>query len=85
MDFFKAQSNGAPTNKNEVRQYKRFVAKSLRGVITPTQREYIIDYYLSNRSMKEIAEERGVNVSTVSRTIKRGMNRIKILADVYFS
>jgi RNA polymerase sigma factor (sigma-70 family) len=45
--------------------------------LTIRQREMISMYYLQGIPMPEIARELGVNVSTVSRTIKRGRRRLK--------
>lgn len=40
-----------------------------------TQRNYIMKYYLEKMSAVEIAELYGVNKSTVSRTIRRGLDK----------
>ena len=54
----------------------RRLKKALRSELTPRQREYVERYYLRQMRMQDIAEELGVNVSTVSRTIKRGRARL---------
>ncbi len=43
---------------------------------TDRQREYIAAYYMREMAMDDIAERDGVNKSTVSRTIKRGLARV---------
>ena len=48
---------------------------------TPRQKQLIQMYYIENMTMPEIAEELGISVSSVSRTIKRGIARAK----TYFS
>jgi RNA polymerase sigma factor (sigma-70 family) len=50
----------------------RFINAQLSGV----QKDYIIRYYCQGKTMREIAEDCGVNVSTVSRTIRRGQLKI---------
>lgn len=42
--------------------------------VTVTQRNYIMKYYLDNLSTVEIAELYGVDKSTVSQTIRRGLD-----------
>ena len=44
--------------------------------LTERQKCYIIMYYMKELPMKEIAARCGVSVSTVSRTIKRGIRRL---------
>ena len=45
--------------------------------LTAHQREVITAYYLENRSMAQIARARGVNKSTVCRTIHRAEKRMR--------
>ena len=56
------------------------LVKNLRRAIeeelTSRQMEMITRYYIDGRSMQDIADELSVNVSTVSRTIKRGRVRL---------
>lgn len=44
--------------------------------LTARQRDMCSMYYYKHMTMPEIAEHFGVNKSTVSRTIARGLNRI---------
>ena len=53
------------------------VAAAIRDELTPRQRELVALYYVEGRSMPAIARELGINVSTVSRTLKRGRDRLK--------
>ena len=57
------------------------IARTMRLAIeeelTARQQEMVSMYYLQQLSMPEIAKLLGVNVSTVSRTIKRGRIRLK--------
>lgn len=44
--------------------------------LTPTQKKYITAYYFKAKTLEEIAKECGVNVATVSRTVKRARARL---------
>jgi len=55
----------------------RTVKLAIEEELTARQREMISMYYLQQIPMPEIAKLLGVNVSTVSRTIKRGRVRLK--------
>lgn len=45
--------------------------------LTQLQKEYMTLYYVGGLTMREIARRSGVNVSTVSRTISRGVQKLK--------
>ena len=45
--------------------------------LTPLQRETILAYYIQNRRIPEIARDRGVHKSTVSRTLKRAEQKLR--------
>lgn len=49
---------------------------ALQEACTPLQREAIMRV-VSGESMKEIADSRGVNKSTVCRTVHRGIARLR--------
>ena len=55
--------------------------KRLRRVIerelTPCQREILLAYYFEDLSMPEIARQRGICCSTVSRTLARAEQRVR--------
>ena len=55
--------------------------KRIRAVIqqelTPLQREALIAYYFQEQTMAQIAQERGVHKSTVSRTIRRAEQKLR--------
>lgn len=71
-----------------LRQYIKLVsdasggaAGALRRVInselTKRQRQLIGMYYIEQMPMQDIADELGLHISSVSRTIKRGRERLK--------
>lgn len=45
--------------------------------LTPVQHRYIAMHYAEGLSMREISRRCGVNISTVSRTISRGVKKLR--------
>lgn len=56
----------------------RNLARCIREELTTRQRDMLLRYYVSGQNQREIAEELGVNKSTVSRTIRRGEERLRM-------
>ena len=63
-------------NSAQLGRLKRNLAHALRHDVTPKQREYLTLYYGEGLNLREISERTGVNKSTVSRTMKRGRERL---------
>ena len=57
-------------------QIKR-VQRVIREELTDNQREILLAYYMENRTIPQIAENRGVNKSTVSRTLHRAEEKLR--------
>lgn len=53
------------------------IAQAMEEELTPRQRQMVRMYYIEQKTMPDIAGELGVAVSTVSRTIARGRNRLR--------
>lgn len=53
------------------------VQRVIRGELTDSQRETLMDYYFHHMSITEIAAKRGVNKSTVCRTLHRAEERLR--------
>ena len=66
----------ADDNRDQMNRLKRNLTHALRQDITQRQRECMMLYYGRGMSMEAIAKELGVNKSTVSRTLKRGRQRL---------
>jgi RNA polymerase sigma factor (sigma-70 family) len=49
----------------------------MREELTQLQRETLLAYYFQEKSITEIAEERGVNKSTVCRTLHRAETKLR--------
>jgi RNA polymerase sigma factor (sigma-70 family) len=45
--------------------------------LTDLQKQTLVAYYFQEQSIPQIAEERGVNKSTVSRTLRRAENKLR--------
>ena len=57
-------------------QLKR-VQRVIREELTEIQRQILLAYYMDNQTIPQIAEERGVNKSTVSRTLRRAEGKLR--------
>lgn len=53
------------------------VRQVIREELTELQRYTILAYYFDNKTLVQIAEERGVNKSTVCRTLKRAETKLR--------
>lgn len=63
-------------NSAQMSQLKRNLTRALKQDVTPKQREYMMLYYGQGLNLRQISEKLGVNKSTVSRTMKRGRQRL---------
>lgn len=57
-------------------QLKR-MRQVIQEVLTPAQREVLVAYYFHHRSIPEIAREKGLHKSTVSRTLHRAEHNLR--------
>ena len=57
-------------------QLKR-VQRVIREELTELQRQTLTAYYFHQRTIPQIAEERGVNKSSVCRVLKRAEDRLR--------
>ena len=57
-------------------QLKRLY-RVIREELTPLQKETVLAYYFGGQNICRIAEERGVNKSTVCRTLHRAEQRLR--------
>lgn len=67
--------SGGGDNQADRDRAKRMIPIVLEECITANQRAYILKYYVEQMSVREIVELYGVNPSTVSRTIRRGVDK----------
>ena len=57
----------------QIQRVNRVIAEEM----TSNQREILLAYYIENKKIIEIAEDRGVHKSTVSRTLKRAERKLR--------
>ena len=67
----------AADNQTRIQELHEALAKALREEVTDRQRQVLFLYYVQGLNMRQIAEALGVERSTVSRTLKRGEERIR--------
>ena len=53
------------------------VQQVIREELTELQRQTLIAYYFQEQTIPEIAAQRGVNKSTVSRTLRRAEEKLR--------
>lgn len=53
------------------------VQRVIREELTELQRETLLAYYIQKQNIPQIARERGVNKSTVSRTLRRAEEKLR--------
>lgn len=62
-------------NLADLERVKRALPIVLEECVTEKERLYILAYFAGRKKMHEIAYEFGVNKSTVSRVIRRGLDK----------
>lgn len=70
------QANGED-NSEQMARLRRNLRRAREMELTERQAEMISLYYDLGMSIPQIAQEKGINKSTVSRTLKRGRERLK--------
>lgn len=53
------------------------IQRVIKEELTPLQRDTILNYYFQEMTLAEIAQLRGVNKSTVCRTLHRAEQKLK--------
>lgn len=53
------------------------VNRVIQEELTPVQREILLAYYIQEQTIPEIARQRGVHKSTVSRTLHRAEGKLR--------
>ena len=53
------------------------VQRVIMEELTPLQREALIAYYIQGQTITQIAQDRGVQKSTVSRTLHRAEDKLR--------
>lgn len=72
------------TNRREREEYRKFLYRAIKTQLTHRQTQVMLLYYFEGKNITEIAQELGLNKSTISRTLRRSLNRLTDLARLYF-
>ena len=67
----------AGDNQDRLEDLYASLSHALREEVTHRQRQVLFLYYVQGLNMRQIAEALGVERSTVSRTLKRGEERLR--------
>lgn len=79
-----AQAEEALSGEETRLQAVRAVRRCWKQELTDCQRRYLLHYYRDCMTMRAIAEQYGVTVPTVSRTLKRARCRLRRVLQYYF-
>ena len=71
------KQNNSPTNALYLQCLKSCLKIALEKEITSPQKEILLDHFYNEKSMTEIAKQRGVTVGVVSRQIKSGKEKLR--------
>lgn len=84
-NFFKGENAESDAAGEKLRRMaQRALQEVVREELSSAQKKYLAEYYFEGKTLKEIADLYGVNISTVSRTISRGRKRIIDRIKYYF-
>ena len=67
----------AGDNDDRLARLRRQLRVARARELTPRQRQFLERYFDDGLTMREIAEEAGVDPSTVSRTLRRAKERLR--------
>ncbi|MBQ9165889.1 MAG: hypothetical protein IJX71_03055 [Oscillospiraceae bacterium] len=65
-----------PERDCQLDSYQLALVHSMRDALTEREIQCLALYYLKERTMQEAARELGVNISTMSRNIRRGEEKL---------
>lgn len=74
--YHQFSSSRGEDNARQLDRAKRLLQQVMREELTPLQLEYMTRFYFGKETMTQIAKEKGVNKSSVSRVIRNGRERI---------
>ncbi|MBC8570601.1 hypothetical protein [Zongyangia hominis] len=63
-------------NARQLYRAKKILHRVMKEELTPLQLEYMTRFYFGKETMTQIAQDRGINKSSVSRVIRNGRERI---------
>ena len=81
--FFSNFTDNGTTNSDSRRKMKEIISKAIVTELTDMQRLCLTEHYFNDKKQKEIADELGLNASTVSRHISKACKKLKNIASYY--
>ena len=74
--YHKWQNMQGEDNRAEFERLKKILPVAIQQCMTEKQREYFLCYFVEGLNFNAISERYGVDRSTISRTLRRGMNNL---------
>lgn len=78
-----AYTSAGNTNSEERKKMRTILKKAIFDELTDLQRFCLIEHYIHQRKMKDIASELSLNPSTVTRHIRRAEEKLRHIASYY--
>lgn len=76
IELYPQRVNDAVDNRRQLTQMRCLLREGVSRCLTPRQRQVVELYYYKQLTMTQIAEQLGVNPSTVSRHLKAARGRL---------
>ena len=70
---FRRYRHSRPPRQIQLERMQKVISQEL----TESQRKTLLAYHIQGKTVSQIAQERGVHKSTVSRTLRRAENRLR--------
>ncbi len=80
--YIRYTENGSANSESRAKM-KKILLKAISTELTDLQKLCIVEHYLNEKTGKEIADELGVNASTVSRHINAARRKLRNIASYY--
>lgn len=78
-----AYTSTGGTNKDDRRKMKSILRKAMHTELTELQRYCLVEHFLHQRKMKDIASELSLHPSTVTRHISSAKKKLRHIASYY--
>ena len=75
----RAQFESHGDNERYLEHLKKLLRKAIAEELTESQRDAVTGFYFENLSVSEMAEQRGVNKSTISRNLRRAVDKLSLV------
>ncbi|MCL2088388.1 MAG: sigma-70 family RNA polymerase sigma factor [Oscillospiraceae bacterium] len=75
-DYISSPQAGV-SNSTKIEHARQVIRQAIKADLSPRQKQIVCLYYSDGLNTVQIARELGLNKSTVSRTLKRGINNLQ--------